>query len=189
MPQFGNFLLNNNAAFGAKSSPHQVWPFLISHVPLPPFVLTWVCPNTATPCFRTFGLFLEPSFCGSNPIENVVGSDVQAAGGVTTGGKVLVWLQFHVLLFWGVCWPAGLPLVVVKEYGWLMSATCVPWDMPRGNTGLSKHGDAVFPHCCLCPPPSRPRVQRTVCPTNTWCSDCFNLVPRLIRSPVSEYMI
>ena len=27
-----------------------------------------------------------------------------------------------------------------------MSATCVPWYMPRGNAGLSKHGDPVFPH-------------------------------------------
>ena len=30
-----------------------------------------------------------------------------------------------------------------------MSATCVPWDVPRGgSTGLSKHGDPVFPHFC-----------------------------------------
>ena len=30
--------------------------------PPSPLVLTWACPNTATPCFRTFGPFLEPSF-------------------------------------------------------------------------------------------------------------------------------
>ena len=29
-----------------------------------------------------------------------------------------------------------------------MSATCVPWYVPHGNTGLSKHGDPVFPHFC-----------------------------------------
>ena len=29
-----------------------------------------------------------------------------------------------------------------------MSATCVPWYAPRGNTGLSKHGNPVFPHFC-----------------------------------------
>ena len=29
-----------------------------------------------------------------------------------------------------------------------MSATCVPWHGPRGNTGLSKHGDPAFPHFC-----------------------------------------
>ena len=29
-----------------------------------------------------------------------------------------------------------------------MSATCVPWYVPRGNTGLSTHDDPVFPHFC-----------------------------------------
>ena len=29
-----------------------------------------------------------------------------------------------------------------------MSATCVPWYMPCGNTRLSKHSDPVFPHFC-----------------------------------------
>ena len=29
-----------------------------------------------------------------------------------------------------------------------MSATCVPWYVPRGNTGLSKHGKPVFPRLC-----------------------------------------
>ena len=38
--------------------------------PPPSPVLTQARPNTATRCFRIFGLFLEPSFCGSNPIEN-----------------------------------------------------------------------------------------------------------------------
>ena len=27
-----------------------------------------------------------------------------------------------------------------------MSATCVPWYVPRGYTGLSRHGDPVFPN-------------------------------------------
>ena len=29
-----------------------------------------------------------------------------------------------------------------------MSATCVPWYVLRSNTGLSTHGDPVFPHFC-----------------------------------------
>ena len=29
-----------------------------------------------------------------------------------------------------------------------MSATCVPWNVPPSNTGLSKHGDPVFLHLC-----------------------------------------
>ena len=29
-----------------------------------------------------------------------------------------------------------------------MSATCIRWYMLRGNTGLSRHGDPVFPHFC-----------------------------------------
>ena len=29
-----------------------------------------------------------------------------------------------------------------------MSATCVPWYVARGDTGLSEHGDPVFPHFC-----------------------------------------
>ena len=37
----------------------------------------------------------------------------------------------------------------MKGSGWLVSATCVPWYVPRGNTGLSKLGDPVLPHCCL----------------------------------------
>ena len=32
--------------------------------------------------------------------------------------------------------------------GWLVSATCVPWDMAPGNAGLSKHGDPVCLHFC-----------------------------------------
>ena len=38
----------------------------------PPFVQTSACPNTATPCSLTFGLFWNNRCCGSNPIENVV---------------------------------------------------------------------------------------------------------------------
>ena len=29
-----------------------------------------------------------------------------------------------------------------------MSATCVPWYVPRSNTSLCKHGNLVFPHFC-----------------------------------------
>ena len=36
------------------------------------------------------------------------------------------------------------------------------------------------------PPHPTPSVQRTACPTNTWCSDRINLVPKLIRYRVSE---
>ena len=35
-------------------------------------------------------------FCGSNPIENVVCSFVQAAGAANLGVKVLLWLQSQV---------------------------------------------------------------------------------------------
>ena len=65
------------------------------------------------------------------------------------GVKVLVCLQLHVLLCSGVY--AGLLdtlFVVMKGWCWLMSATCVPWYVPRCNTSLSKHGDPVFPHFC-----------------------------------------
>ena len=34
----------------------------------------------------------------------------------------------------------------MKGGGWLMSATCVPWDAPRGHTGVSKHVYPVSPH-------------------------------------------
>ena len=29
-----------------------------------------------------------------------------------------------------------------------MSTTCVLWYAPRSNTGLSRHGDPMFPHFC-----------------------------------------
>ena len=50
-------------------------PQYISHFVAP--VLTRACPNTATPCFRTFGLSLETWFLPFQ--ENVVCSFVQAA--------------------------------------------------------------------------------------------------------------
>ena len=34
----------------------------VEAVPPPPPALTRACPNTETPCFRTFGPFFEPSF-------------------------------------------------------------------------------------------------------------------------------
>ena len=37
-----------------------------------------------------------------------------------------------------------------------MSATCVPWYMLSGNTGLSKHGDPVFPPFCPLEPEPGP---------------------------------
>ena len=46
------------------------------------------------------------------------------------------------------CMPVGHPFVVMKGEGWCVSATCVPWYVPRSNTGLSKHSDPVFPHFC-----------------------------------------
>ena len=56
--------------------------------------------------FPDFWSFFEPPVCGYNPIENVVGTFVQAAGRVHMGRKVLVSLEFHVLLGFGV--HAGL---------------------------------------------------------------------------------
>ena len=52
------------------------------------------------------------------------------------GGNVLVWLPFHVLLCCGVCaglW--GTLCHVLRGWGWLTSATCVPWYVPRGKQG------------------------------------------------------
>ena len=36
--------------------------FFAMRYPPPPLALTQACPNTETPCFRTFGPFFEPSF-------------------------------------------------------------------------------------------------------------------------------
>ena len=75
--------------------------------PPPPLVLTRACRNTATPDFRTFGSFLQPSFLRfQSTRERGVCSVVQAAAGVHVGGNVWVQVYFHVLLRSGVC--AGL---------------------------------------------------------------------------------
>ena len=50
----------------------------------PPLVLTQACPNMATPCFRTFRSFLEPSV--SIHKRTCFCSFVQAAGRVDMGG-------------------------------------------------------------------------------------------------------
>ena len=67
------------------------------------------------------------------------------------GGEVLVSVCSGVY--------AGLlgipPFAVTKGEGWGTSATCVPCHVPRGTTGLSKHGDPVFLH--LCPLNQNPR--------------------------------
>ena len=54
------------------------------------------------------------------------------------------------------CCPLGCVLVCrfvlscFEGPGWLMSTICVPWDVPRGNAALSKHGDPVSrPFCPL----------------------------------------
>ena len=48
----------------------------------------------------------------------------------------------------GVCWPAGHPFVVSHEGGGLayVCNMCSGVRVPRGTTGLSKHGDPVFLH-------------------------------------------
>ena len=47
----------------------------------------------------------------------------------------------------GVC--AGLGGWVRGRGGWLMSATCVPWDVPCGTTGLVQNtATPVFPYIC-----------------------------------------
>ena len=38
--------------------------------------------------------------------------------------------------------------VVMEGYDWIVSATRVLWYVPRGNTGLSKQGDPMFPPLC-----------------------------------------
>ena len=48
------------------------------------------------------------------------------------------------LVFWGVCWHVALYCHILRG----TSATCLPWYMPRGDMGLSKHSDAVFLHFC-----------------------------------------
>ena len=61
------------------------------------------------------------------------------------GGKVLVWVYFHVLVCSGVCTGVLDTPFVMKGEGWVMSATCVPWYVPRGDKGLSRHGDPIAP--------------------------------------------
>ena len=52
------------------------------------------------------------------------------------------------LVSWGVCWPAGHPFVVSHEGGGsaYVCNMCSGVRVPRGTTGLSKHGDPVFLH-------------------------------------------
>ena len=38
----------------------------------------------------------------------------------------------------GVCWPVDPPFCSHEGIGWLIAATCVPWYVPRGNSGLCK---------------------------------------------------
>ena len=47
---------------GVRCPRPSLWCRWYPPPPHPSFVLTQACPNTATPCFRTFGSFLGPSF-------------------------------------------------------------------------------------------------------------------------------
>ena len=46
----------------------------------------------------------------------------------------------------------GFVLSCFEGWGWLMSATCYPWYLPRDNTGLCKHGHVS----ALLPPEPEP---------------------------------
>ena len=128
-------------------------------VPPPPPVLTRALSEHGDPVFPYFRvLFLNHHFCGSNPIENVVcgfgaGCRKSQHGCHSVGVAVLS----RALVSRG-CVPVCCFIVSCFEgEGWPMSATRVPWYVPRGNTGLSEHGDLVFPHFCL-PHPNSARV-------------------------------
>ena len=83
----------------------------------PPPVLTWACPNTATPCFRTSGYCEDPSFlrfqsnrkCG---LQLCAGCGKGPHGCLRVGVAVVP----CALVFWGVCWPVALYCHVL--WGW-----------------------------------------------------------------------
>jgi hypothetical protein len=90
------------------------------------------------PVFPHFGVsFLEPSFCGSNPIESVV---CTLCAGCRRGpyGCQIVGVAVS---------PRAVCVVgcVLAQKSLLMSATCVLWYVLGDDTGLSKHRVPVFP--------------------------------------------
>ena len=88
----------------------------VGHIPPPPFVRTRGLSKHGDPVFPHFRVFFgNHRFCGSNPIENVVCSVVQAAGRVYVGVGVAV--IPCALVSWGVCWAVGHPFVVMKGKG------------------------------------------------------------------------
>ena len=48
----------------------------------------------------------------------------------------------------GCVLACGFVVSCLQGEGWLLSAACVPWYLPRGNTGLSRHCDPVCRHFC-----------------------------------------
>ena len=95
-------------------------------------------PKHGNPVFPHFWAFFGTIvFPGSNPTENVDRSFLCAGcRNAQYGCQSVVAGTPCALVFWGVCWAVGHPFVVMKGQGWLMSATCVPWYVLRGNTGL-----------------------------------------------------
>ena len=97
----------------------------------PPPVRARACPNTATPCLRTFGSLLDPSFCGSNPIENAVCSVMQGCGTGPCGCQSVGVAVIPCAL--GRALARCFALSCFEGWRWRMS-TCVPCDVPHGNT-------------------------------------------------------
>ena len=82
----------------------------------PPLVLTPACPKHSDPVFPHFWAFFGRfyhRYCGSNAIENVVCSSVQAAG-ICQYGCQSVGVIPCALVVWGVCWPVGRFFAVMK---------------------------------------------------------------------------
>ena len=118
--------------------PRQNSPPLSQHRP--------ACPNTATPCFHNFGSFLEPSFLSfqSNGMWFVALCRPQEGSiwvlkclcrchsmcSCVLGCTLAYWTPF--------CSHEGVGLASVGNVCPLL----------HGNTGLSTHGDPVFPHFC-----------------------------------------
>ena len=113
------------------------------------------CPNTSLSKHvfpHIWAFFRNHCSYGSNPSENVACSFLPTAGMGHVGVKVLAQLLFHVLLCLGVFVGLVDHSFVVMNHSLFTArlpvTTCVPWYVPRGNIGLSKHGDPVFPHFC-----------------------------------------
>ena len=119
---------------------------LVSHFQYAPspFVLKRACPHTATPCFRTFGSCLEIVRVQSNA---ECGLSLCAGCGQGQHGCQSVGVAVMPCTGAGAC--AGLLLCTGMVWvGVAYACNTRPWYVLRGNAGLSKHGDPVFPHFC-----------------------------------------